>query len=213
MQYMVLIFIHPVTPQTERAGRWPPPPPQQIKTTFQDLINALWSIRVSAPPPIILCVFIHRRSQPCKMAHEKVKTERPNVKMGHSTLAAYLMHISLLSTCWRQFSHNCLQLKVNTQKQSSTALYIYIYIRIYIYKPRNAMPPVWAWTQKALFTCFFCLFSTVLYCNCVKLKYAPCCVISSLCPNDLICEKTTGPGVKSKRSVDLSLVRFFEWSL
>lgn len=63
--------------------------------------------------------------------------------------------------------------------------FFFSYICIYI-KPRNAMPPVWAWTQKALFTCF-CLFPTVLYCNCVKLKYAPCCVSSS-CPSDLISE-------------------------
>lgn len=56
---------------------------------------------------------------------------------------------------------------------------------------------------------FLSLFLTVLYCNCVKLKYAPCCVVSSLCPNDSICVKTTGPDAKSKRSVDLSLVRFF----
>lgn len=62
-----------------------------------------------------------------------------------------------------------------TKKRNFQSFYI---------KPRNAMPPVccWAWTQKALFTIFFCLFLTVLYCNCVKLKYAPCCVVSSLCP-------------------------------
>lgn len=42
---------------------------------------------------------------------------------------------------------------------------------------------------------FFCLSPTVLNCNCVK--YAPCCVVSSLCPSDLICVKTTGPDAKS----------------
>lgn len=46
--------------------------------------------------------------------------------MGHSAHAAYLMHISLLSTRWRHFSHNCLQLKVNThtkQKKLPKLLY------------------------------------------------------------------------------------------
>lgn len=105
--------------------------------------------------------------------------------MGHSTPAAYLMHISLLSTRWRHFSTQLFtaKSKYTQKKRNFQSFYI---------KPRNAMPPVccWAWTQKALFTIFFCLFPTVLYCNCVKLKYAPCCVVSSLCPNDLICEKT-----------------------
>lgn len=130
------------------------------------------------------------------------KTERLNVKMGHSTLAAYLMHISLLSTRWRHFSHNCLQLKVNTQKKKLPKL-------LYKTQECNASGVLLSVnTESPFLHFFFCLFLTVLYCNCVKLKYAPCCVVSSLCPNDLICEKTTGPDTKSKRSVDLSLVRF-----
>lgn len=136
-----------------------PPNPQQIKTTFQDLINALRSIspvQFLAPPPIILCIFIHSAFSTLQNGtRKKVKTERLNVKMGHSALAAYLMHISPLSTCWRHFSHNCLQLKVNTQKRNFQSFYI---------KPRNAMPPVccWAWTQKALFTICFKSFSDSL---------------------------------------------------
>lgn len=45
---------------------------------------------------------------------------------------------------------------------------------------------------------FFCLFSTVLYCNCVKLKYAPCCLIVVSKRFDLR-GKPPGPGVKSKK--------------
>lgn len=50
-------------------------------------------------------------------------------------------------------------------------------------KPRNAMPPVccWAWTQKALFTIFFCLFPTVLYCNCVLSSNMHLVVLSHRC--------------------------------
>lgn len=59
----------------------------------------------------------------------------------------------------------------------------------------------------------FCLFLTVLYCNCVKLKYAPCCVVSSLCPNDLICEKTTRPDAKSQKVSGFVLRQVFQWSL
>lgn len=44
----------------------------------------------------------------------------------------------------------------------------------------------------------FCLFPTVLYYNCVKLKYAPC-VVSSSCPNDLMCVKTTGTRRKNRK--------------
>lgn len=103
---------------------------------------------------------------------KKVRTERLNVKMGHSTHAAYLMHISLLSTR-RHFSHNCLQLKVNTQKKKLPKL-------LYKTQECNASGVLLSVNTESPFYNFFCLFPTVLYCNCVKLKYAPCCVVSSL---------------------------------
>lgn len=133
-------------------------PPQQIKATFQELMDALRSInQVQCLAPSSFASSYTRHTQPCKMARKKkkkeVKTERLNVKMGHSTLAAYLMHISPFRRHF--FPHNCLQLKVNTRKSNFQSFYI---------KPRNAMPPVccWAWTQKALFTIFFLSFSDSL---------------------------------------------------
>lgn len=113
-------LIQQVTPLTERLSRWSPSPPQHIKTTFQDPINAHRSISpVQFLPHLPLSSACSHTGilNLAKWHMKKVKTERLNVKMGHSTLAAYLMHVSLLSTRWRHFWHNCLQLKVNTHKK------------------------------------------------------------------------------------------------
>ena len=216
MQYIVITLIPPVTPQTEWAARWSPASSTRVKTTFQDLINALRSIspvQFSDPPPTHHLPKSSASSYTgilklAKWHMKKVKTERLNVKMGHSTPAAYLMHISLLSTRWRHFSTQLFtaKSKYTQKKRNFQSFYI---------KPRNAMPPVccWAWTQKALFTIFFCLFPTVLYCNCVKLKYAPCCVVSSLCPNDLICEKTHRAWRKVEKVSGFVPRQVSKWSL
>lgn len=147
---------------------------------------------------------------------KKVKTERLNVKMGHSTRAAYLMHISLFEYSLKAFFT---QLFTAKSKYTRTHTHKKENFQSFYRKPRNAMPPVccWAWTQKALFTIvfFFLLLLFVVFfrqscnCNCVKLKYAPCCVVSSFCPNDLICVWKPPPAhpEKGERSVGLSLVR------
>lgn len=101
----------------------------------------------------------------------------------------------------KAFFTQLLQLKVNTHTKKRNFQSFYI-------KPGMQCLRCVEREHRKPFLHFFLSFPTVLYCNCVKLKYAPCCVVSSLCPNDLICEKTTVPDAKSKRSVDLSLVRF-----
>lgn len=100
MQYIVIIWIHQVTPSTERASRCihppPPPPPQSIKTTFQDPINALRSIS-----PVQFLPHLPSSSASsytgihtlAKWHMEKVK-QRLNVKMGHSTRCIPNAHLT-----------------------------------------------------------------------------------------------------------------------
>lgn len=176
-----------------------------MKTTFQDLINAL--------RPISPVQFLpHLPSSPAsshtgtlslaKWHMKKVKTERLNVKMGHSSRCIPNAHLTFEYSLKAFFTQLFTAKSKYTKKETSKA---------FIENPgmQCLRCVVEREHRKPFLQFFFCLFPTVLYCNCVKLKYAPCCVVSSLCPNDLICEKTTGPDAKSERSVDLSLVRFF----
>lgn len=115
-------------------------------------MNALRSINpVQFLAPSSSASSYTQHSQPCKMAHKKSENRETECKNG-SQRPCCIPNAHL--TFWVLegiFSHNCLQLKVNTQKSNFQSFYI---------KPRNAMPPVccWAWTQKALFTFFIVFF-------------------------------------------------------
>lgn len=131
MQYIIIIIIIALI-QQQVAPRLNKPEAISISssTTFHDLINALPPIGpvLIQPPSSLLCRpgFFHTLAlSTLQNGTRKNLKQRLNVKTGHSTHAAYLMHISLLSTRWRHLSHNCLQLKVNTHKKRNFQSFLY----------------------------------------------------------------------------------------